>query len=44
MRVIFEEGDKPEWRRLMNELQGCGINFVIVDEISAVGHKILSDD
>lgn len=44
MRVIFEEGDKPEWRRLMNELQVCGINFVIVDEISAVGHKILSDD
>ena len=44
MRVIFEKGDKPEWRRLMNELQGCGINFVIVDEISAVGHKIMSDD
>ena len=44
MRVIFEEGDKPEWRRLMNELQRCGINFMIVDEITIVGHKILSDD
>ena len=52
MRVILEQGDKPDLRSVIYGLQKCGLEFVIVDEAdclteensSDVGNQLLTND
>ena len=44
MRVILEQGDKPEMRSLIFSLQNCGLDFVIIEKQTKLVHKLLSDD
>ena len=52
MRVILEQGDKPDLRSVIYGLQKCGLEFVIVDEadcpteesLSDVGNQLLTND
>ena len=44
MRVILEQGDKPEVRSLIYSLQKCGLEFVIVEDHSKQEYWLLSDD
>lgn len=44
MRVILEQGDKPEVRSLVYSLQKCGLDFVIVEDATKQEHRLLSDD
>ena len=44
MRVILEQGDKPEVRNLIYSLQKCGVEFVIVEDHSKQEYWLLSDD
>jgi hypothetical protein len=52
MRVILEQGDKPEMRSVIYGLQKCGLEFVIVDEVDClteenpldVGKQLLTND
>ncbi len=44
MRVILEQGDKPEFKSLIYCLQKCGLGFVIVEEETKQVHRLLSDN
>lgn len=44
MRVIFEQGDKPEVRILIYSLLKCGLNFTIVEDETQLVHRLPSDD
>ena len=44
MRVILEQGDKPEVKSLVYSLQKCGLDFVIVNDITKEERRLLSDD
>lgn len=44
MRVILEQGDKPEVRNLIYSLQKCGLEFIIVEDHSNQENWLLSDD
>lgn len=44
MRVILEQGDKPEFKNLIYCLQKCGLGFVIVEEETKQVHRLLSDN
>lgn len=44
MRVILEPGDKPEVRSLIESLQRCGLDFVIVNDVQQQEHLLPSDD
>ena len=43
MRVILEQGDKPEMRNVIYGLQKCGLEFVIVDEVDCPAEETSSD-
>lgn len=44
MRVIIEQGDKPEVKSLIYSLQKCGLEFIIVEDHSKQELWLLSDD
>lgn len=44
MRVILEQGDKPELRDLVYSLRKCGIDFVIIEDQTKQRRCLLSDD
>ena len=44
MRVILEQGDKPEVKSLIYCLQKCGLDFVIVEDKAQQVHRLPSDE